>query len=242
MNEQLSILPSSHGDDEDSSIEQKFLFDATRRSLLLDWLEFHMLRDPQFYFSPVVSIYYDTPSLSFYGEVCNGDYLKTKVRLRHYQKEIPAGQTNVRCFSEIKRKFGAHRHKRREPLTIAAHCLQGDLFSDPTIRGVPDGMPECRLLARGILSPVLVVEYERFRFVEPQSGARISLDAKICCSSANSVCFRGTAPVFLQTGVLEVKGASDSLPGCLRPMQRFLYKQSFSKYARCCELLLNPNS
>jgi VTC domain-containing protein len=242
MSGQVSILPSLRPDGNDSSIEQKFLFDATRRELLLDWLECHLVRDPEFYFSPIVSLYYDTPSLSLYDEVRNGDYLKTKVRLRWYEKEFLPGQESVSCFFEIKRKFGARRQKRRKPLTLDPRCFHGDLFFHPTIREVPDTLPEWRLLVRGVLVPLLVVDYARFRFIEPHSGARISLDTGISCSRVNSAYLAGTAPAPLEVGVLEVKGSLDSLPRCLRPVERHLRKQSFSKYAHCCELLIDPLS
>jgi len=226
----------------ESGFEQKYLFDAIKTNLLLDWLDFHFVRDPEFFRSPILSLYYDTPSLRLYNEVCNGDYLKTKVRLRWYQNEIPPEQQTVACFLEIKRKFGTRRQKRRQPLTLDVRSLTGDLFSHPAILSVPDALPECRILARGALVPLLAVEYERFRFFDPHTSARIALDTRIGCARANPAYLFGPVPVELNSGVLEVKSALDAFPQRLRPMERHLRKQSFSKYAQCCGLLLEPKS
>jgi len=238
MNGQITILAPLLPVENSSTIEQKFLFDGPRQGWLLDLLEFYLVRDPEFYFSPIVSLYYDTPSLSLYEEVCNGNYMKTKVRLRHYQKEFPPEQESVTCYFEVKRRFGTRREKDRKRVTLDPRSLQGDIFSQRAIREMPDASPELRLLIRGgVLVPLLVVEYERHRFIDPGSGTRVSLDTGIRCSQANSAYLCGTAPVSLDVGVLEVKGTLDVLPHCLTPIERYLRKQAFSKYARCCELL-----
>lgn len=120
-----------------ASIEQKFMFAAGKKTLLLDWIEFQLIRDPAFYFGPTVSLYYDTPSLDLYRAVCNGDYLKTKVRLRWYQTVFGSDQQSVKCYLEVKRKFGALRHKQRKELTLHPNCLDGDLFSNKSVLEVP---------------------------------------------------------------------------------------------------------
>jgi hypothetical protein len=242
MNRQVTILPGlDPGGDDDSTIEQKFLFQPAAKDLLLDWLEFRFVRDPEHYHGPIISLYYDTPALRFFDEVRNGDYLKTKVRLRWYQTVFPPEQALADCFLEIKQKFGVRRYKRRQSLALEPSCLKGDLFTHPAIRAVPENMSRLILLARGIIVPVLIVEYERFRFIDPRTGSRIALDSGITCSRANSAYLSGMTPVTLPVGVVEVKGALDTLPDGLRPMQRHLRKQSFSKYARCCELLIGPS-
>jgi hypothetical protein len=240
MSAHVTLVPQFAQDEAPGTIEQKFLFDSSKTALLLDWLEFHTVRDARFYFSPIISLYYDTPELRFFQEVCNGDYLKTKVRLRWYQRVFSPEQRVVNCFLEIKSKSGARRDKHRHALTFEPGCLRGDVFSHAAIAAAPEALPEIRLLARGILVPTLIVEYERFRFVDPRSGSRIALDVGIGCPRANPACLTGAAPVRLDNGVLEVKGALGQLPDWLRPLQRHLRKQSFSKYAQCCAMLIDP--
>lgn len=243
MKPQVTILPGlDPGEDDDSTIEQKFLFQMAAKEVLLDWLEFRLVRDPEHYYGPILSLYYDTPALRFYNEVRNGDYLKTKVRLRWYEAVFSPEQEIADCFLEIKQKFGARRYKRRQPVALAPALLQGDLFSRRAILDMPEHMPRLILLARGILVPLLVVEYERFRFIDTRTGSRIALDSGISCSRVNSAHLPGTAPVALPVGVVEVKGALDTLPDCLTPMRRYLRKRSFSKYARCCEMFIDSSS
>jgi hypothetical protein len=237
MISQSTVLPTFDPIEHDSCIEQKFVFNVADKDLLWEWLEFHLVRDPAFYFGPIVSLYYDTPALSLYGEVCNGNYIKTKVRLRWYQTHFPPEQQVVNCYMEVKRKYGTRRHKQRQLLAIEPEDLAGDLFSRKVILEGPYGMPELRLFVRGILVPVLIVEYERFRFIEPDSGSRISLDTHIACTRSNPAYLAGAAPVTLASGVLEVKGVIDRLPDALRPIGHHLRKSSFSKYAICCNAL-----
>jgi len=74
MSSRASLLRGFDPAENESSIEQKFFFDALKKDLLLDWLEFHFVRDPEFYFSPILSVYYDTPSLSLYNEARHPAY------------------------------------------------------------------------------------------------------------------------------------------------------------------------
>jgi VTC domain len=241
MYDPLTIVPAFDPNDHEGCIEQKFVFDTANKGWLLEWLDFHLVRDPAFYFGPVVSLYYDTPSLSFFGQVCDGDFIKSKIRLRWYQTHFPAEQQSVTCYLEIKRKYGVRRQKQRQQLALETRFLSGDLFSHPAILDAPNGMPAARATARGLLVPVLVVHYERFRFIDPGSGSRISLDTGIVCSRSNSAYLAGTAPVAFGSDVLEVKGVLNALPDCLLPVSRHLRKQSFSKYAICCALLTAPS-
>lgn len=240
MSAYARLVPQLQWDEAQSVIEQKFLVHAASKDLLLDWLEFHALRDPRFHFSPVLSLYYDTPGLRFYQEVCDGDYVKTKVRLRWYEKPVLRRDERIDCYLEIKRKSGVRRYKRRQPLSLETRCLTGDVFSQADIVNAPEALPEIRSAARGVLVPILIVQYERYRYVEPRSGARIALDVGIGCSRANPAYVMGPPPVHLAPAVLEVKSRMDSLPACLKPVQRYLRRESFSKYARCCELLNDP--
>ena len=129
---QIATLPGLDDFFASGEIEQKFTYRWTDKDILRDWLEFHCLRDAAFYRGPIISLYYDTPSLDFYREARNGDYLKTKVRLRWYQNVFTSSGQMVDCFFEIKRKRGALRHKQRQAVTLPAGCLTGDLFSAAT--------------------------------------------------------------------------------------------------------------
>ena len=81
------------------------------------------------------------------------------------------------------------------------------------------------------LLPVMMVRYERHRFVEPVSGARVSLDFRIEAPRANRVLLGQGGPVRLGVAVVEVKGAGEELPRALRPLAHLgARRASFSKY------------
>jgi hypothetical protein len=225
---------------DDGTIEQKYLFAGAKKQLILDWLDFHLVRSPEFYFGPILSLYYDTPSFDLYGQVSDGDYLKNKVRLRWYQANFASPAQTVNCYLELKHKCGSIRKKCRTLVKLEAGCLAGNIFEDDAIASLPGQLPELRSLFRLPLMPMLVVEYQRYRFIDPQTGARVSLDTNIGCRRANASHLPVATPVELGCGVLEVKGKGDKLPESLRPLNRHLKKQSFSKYAKCCEYLMAP--
>jgi hypothetical protein len=79
---------------------------------------------------------------------------------------------------------------------------------------------------------MLALRYRRRRFVEPLTGARISLDSDITAVRVNHrfLYTRHAGP--LPLAVVEVKGQAEELPGPLRALLQFgLRKQSLSKYA-----------
>jgi hypothetical protein len=220
--------------------EQKFLFGAGKKQLLLDWLQFHLARNPGLFAGPVLSLYYDTPALALLHEVRNGDYLKNKVRLRWYQSNFPDGAQTVTAYLEIKRKCGTVRAKQRAAVELPVAALRDRPFEDREIAALPARFAELHCMMRAPLVPALIIEYQRYRFVDAKSGARISLDVDIRCRRVNPALLPVSAPVELGCGVLEIKGKSDTLPDSLLPLRRHLRRDSFSKYGNCCEYLMGP--
>jgi hypothetical protein len=225
---------------EAGTLEQKFLFGAGKKQLLLDWMQFQLARNPGLFAGPVLSLYYDTPALALLHEVRNGDYLKNKVRLRWYQSNFPDGVQTVTAYLEIKRKCGTVRAKQRAAVELPVAALRDRPFEDPEIAALPARFAELHCMMRAPLVPALIIEYERYRFVDAKSGARISLDTDIRCRRVNPAVLPGSGPVELGCGVLEIKGRGDTLPDSLLPLRRHLRRDSFSKYGNCCEYLIAP--
>jgi hypothetical protein len=222
-------------------IEQKYLFHAGQKEMIIDWLEHAFVHDPAFDFGAVSSIYYDTPLLSLYNEKRNGDFLKCKVRLRWYTDLQSIDQnTEVKCFLEIKRKYGAICKKQRMQLVIASRKLVDDPFSDEDILNMPSRVFEMDYLPPGILVPVLLLQYNRYRYVDSRSSSRIAVDTDIRCTRANETFFPCVIPVYLGVAVLEVKERHRSMSSDLSSISSYLTKSSFSKYAQCCEHLMQP--
>jgi hypothetical protein len=228
---------ASHG-----TIEQKYVFVNPLKGFLQDWLDHCCVRDSNFYIGTVSSIYFDTPGMDLYYEKRNSDYLKLKIRLRWYADiQKCARDEPVKCYLEVKSKKGVIREKQRVNVSVPARVLSGDPFSDEQILNLPYQAYEWIGCRPAMLVPTMLIRYERRRFIDPESSSRISLDTDISCPQANARYISGFPPVHLGTGVLEVKGRHHALPYSFMPIQHHLTKEAFSKYARCCEHLMQSS-
>jgi hypothetical protein len=227
----------------DECIEQKYIFVAQEQDGVLEWLSHCLVPDSQFYCGSIFSIYYDTPDLDLYYEKRNSDYLKAKVRLRWYSDSSRSTpEDKVTCYLELKRKYGVLRQKNRIAFSLNSRTLTDDPFSEEQIATAPLRIHELLYSPPGMLVPILLIQYKRYRFVDPQTGSRIALDSDIQCAHVNSRYIVGFPPVHLDVGVLEIKGAQRHLLSPLKGISSYLTRETFSKYARCCEHLMMPLS
>jgi len=223
------------------TIEQKYVFIGHLSQIVLEWAEHICVHDPKYYRGSVSTLYFDTTSLDHYYEKRNSDYLKTKLRLRWYDDvDILDRGVMVRCYLEAKRKHGVSRTKERKEMLFSSGSLRDGLFSDAGIQNAPSRACELDYVPAGILVPILLVQYERHRFVEPRSGSRVAVDTNIRCTQVNPAFIPRLPPVFLDAGVLEVKGPHRELPGSFHAIGAHLTAEAFSKYTMCCEHLMQP--
>ncbi len=222
-------------------VEQKYIFLAQQKSLIHDWLDFHCVRDPKYYSSVVSTVYFDTPQLQLYREKRNGDYLKSKIRLRWYEdwREMKPGKT-VCGFLELKRRVGVLRQKERIEVSLSSQSLLDNPLKNKEIMELPVLMKQTAENLPEMLAPMLHIQYNRYRFVDPQSASRVSLDTDICCLNVNDDYLAGFPPIFLDAGVMEFKGTNRELPATFLPIMDYITKDAFSKYARCFEHLMQP--
>jgi hypothetical protein len=210
--------------------ELKLALPEARASIARGMLDALCRPDPMYAAATVSTIYYDTPNLRLLAEKLDSDFLKAKVRLRWYGP-VAGGASAGRAFLEVKTREGALRRKARLETPLDADWLDRANLSEPAVTGVVD-------LARTLgaelperLVPALLIRYERRRYVEPASGARVSLDCAITVPRCNPALLRPGGPVRLGTCVLEVKGGGDDLPRALRPLAHVgARRASFSKY------------
>ena len=88
---------------------------------------------------------------------------------------------------------------------------------------------------------MIMIHYQRYRFCEPESSARVSLDSGITYTWVNRHFFSETGPRTLRHGVLEVKSATGDLPRSFFALRPFVNKRdSFSKYEECWQLHADP--
>src|SRR5512143_3813034 len=70
------------------SAESKFVATPVREEFVLAWLRHVCLPDPAHPDATVSTLYYDTPALDSYREKREGEFVKTKCRLRWYDPEL----------------------------------------------------------------------------------------------------------------------------------------------------------
>ncbi|MBN2553776.1 MAG: VTC domain-containing protein [Spirochaetales bacterium] len=222
-------------------IEQKYLFHAGYTDMIREWVDHACVADPLYPCGVVSSLYYDTPELLHFHESRNGDFQRAKVRLRWYLDPTAAHpDAGVPCFLEVKSKQGALTGKRRKEVAVRSAVLYGDPFTSREILDLPERVLELGYQAAGMLVPVLLIQYRRRRYHDVASGCGISLDGEICCSRVNERVVQGTPPVFLDVGVLEIKGMNRRNRDLLEPIGSYLSRSPFSKYAVGLETLMQP--
>jgi hypothetical protein len=224
---------------QEPSFEHKFLFARCNHARVIGMLGYWLAPDPEFRAGRITSIYYDTPTLDLYHEKRASTFLKTKVRLRWYGA-VTRANGDVKCYLEVKRKIGGTRQKQRLSVQVPAVTLAKLDLDARMLTRLPGLLPTLGHSLSGALMPMLVVQYQRQRFVHPNTGARVAVDIDICCPAVNRRFVPGFAPAFVDACVLEIKGSERELPEWLMPLRQYVRKDAFSKYASCFEHLLQP--
>jgi hypothetical protein len=186
--------------------------------------------DPAYPAAVVSTIYYDTPGLELLGRKLDSDYLKTKVRLRWYG-DLEGHAAGERSFLEVKSRIGSVRTKERVETPLAASRLSRMPLDDPALVEVLALLAPIGLELPAGLRPALLIQYHRYRYIDPLSQSRISLDTDILAPRADPRLLRHEYPVVLPAAILEVKGESEELPRGLRPLLHLGARRlAFSKY------------
>jgi hypothetical protein len=181
----------------------------------------------------VWSLYFDTEQFELLRQKIEGNCDKRKIRFRWYD-----GTGNV--YVEIKYRFGALRDKLRIETSVASETLEyrrleenGELLQNllHPLRAAGARLPAA-------LFPMMTICFLRNRFVDPASGARVSVDEQITVASANRRFFKGDRPVPLPLAVVEVKGQGSRLsPSLSEILAVGARRDSVSKYLECYRLL-----
>lgn len=213
--------------------ELKFTHESYSSNAVKNSLDRTCIADKDFQNNIVNSVYFDTYDWLFASEKASSDYLKTKVRLRWYQKPSHENSSNTsKCFLEFKRKIGSKREKIRVQMPFdgrhALEALQHDKNQALISKQIAEKAPD--LLGYDI-KPKFVVRYNRHRYYEAFSRTRISLDTKIQAFSVDRSFAQIFSKIRLNQSVLEVKGDCEDLPLALRNLNAVnLKKAAFSKY------------
>ena len=177
--------------------------------------------------SRVATIYFDDRELTSAGEKAASDYRKTKLRLRWYDGAGAA-------ILEIKRRVGSRREKRRLPLAFEGAALEAGGLAAAARSAWREALAAAGLEAPRDLAPVLRLVYDRERFVDPGTGARLSLDTRIAALEVAPWTGLGTPAGALDAALVELKGTGRELPPVLAALDAIGARRgSFSKYAAC---------
>ncbi|MEM1206235.1 MAG: polyphosphate polymerase domain-containing protein [Acidobacteriota bacterium] len=158
-------------------IELKYLVDwRQRREILARWRPY-LVQAPytdERAVYPIMSLYFDTPSLLFYDEKLEGEALRNKVRLRGYGYRWPELSP---VFLEIKRKVGPRIIKFRKKFDR----FRPELF-DPSQWGLGDEDNHSAQLAsvlhRYRLRPAVQILYQREAYESPfVPSLRVAFDS-----------------------------------------------------------------
>ena len=216
--------------------EIKFVFNNERAMSLLRYISETCRPDPEFPHGIINTIYYDSPRLSYLAEKANSDFLKTKFRARWYGHIDDATKLPNEYFIEIKSRTGGLRSKFRICIDNPERHIGEFALEHPYLSKVSQLLKEQGIVLKDHLVPVILIRYNRRRFVDSSSGTRISLDSDITVPKFSRRVLPLGRKVTLRSAVVEVKGGNTELPPSLSWRVNFgLRKASFSKYLVCVE-------
>jgi hypothetical protein len=216
-------------------MERKF-YVAPHRAMLAYGVLRHLCRpDGAFPAGQINSLYFDTIDLDQHRKSDSGEYDKDKVRIRWYGEEKSLAG-NRAIFLELKSKRGFAGTKERRRLEVPASCLTLPHLADGI---VPKSLLHDTLASFGYfpadsLWPVIKISYWRYRFTEPLTGQRVSLDSRIRSTMVRPMIGNGEKELELPGAVIEIKGSSMELPVTLKKLGMLDVDWTrFSKYSAC---------
>lgn len=218
--------------------ETKFLLDNSRARTIITWLQHRCRPEPAFPDGTISSIYFDTRDWRFLKEKINGDFLKTKVRIRWYsdiENLYPADES----YLEVKYKIGRRREKVRIKTKFPGIWLSRIGLDDRELLNIPHLLRLKGVVIPGRLSPVFQISFKRRRFIEPTTGLSLNVDWDIVALRVNRRILPRTYPIQLKSAVFELKGTGTELPEVLHQLTALgCRKQAFSKYSACYQKIM----
>lgn len=197
-------------------VDQKFLLHEEQLPVLLLLLSqsYSVVEIEGVQLLPYSTLYFDTDAFHYYHMHHNGNFNRYKFRSRHY---LVGGQ----IFNEVKRKSNKRKtYKSR----IARSSFKRDCdtkFQDFAKSICPDAHLECE-----ILSPKLLVDYQRITLVNKNFSERMTIDLGL------QVSHNDVSHQFEKLVIVELKRdkATAQSPGLKALKDMRCKQQGFSKY------------
>lgn len=223
-------------------IEQKYFVHPSRESLALALLRRTCREDPEYPLGQVNSLYFDTADLEQHQRSGSGEHTKDKVRIRWYGEGHAPHRANsgphhsadeaVEVWLELKSRRGFVSTKQRVAMEVPSAALAyralGQGIVSPTTLGMT--IAGFGFFDHGWLCPVIAISYRRYRFVEPLTGFRISIDSHIRSTMVMPGVGRGERGLELPGAVVEIKGPAFAVPPSLRAIVEI--GSSWSRYSK----------
>ncbi len=199
------------------------------------WLKAHSRPDQEYPINTISSIYYDTTDWRHLREKVNGDFIKSKLRLRWYtSNDASVGNKRGSAYAELKSKVGAKREKQRVKVDLSIDWLEDAPLNSAELLSLPSNLLSSGFKVPSRLLPTLLITYRRRRFIDFRSNTRINIDDQIRVKRVNPQVIQIGQLTSINTPVVEFKGTSDQLPHGFEPLLRFgIRRASFSKYLIC---------
>jgi len=202
------------------------------------WLRANCRPDDTNPINTVSSIYYDTPDWRHLREKVNGDYLKSKLRLRWYSTENVWSESKTRnprrAYAELKRKIGSQRDKQRIEVDFDVDWLDKTVLNTAKLLALPSNLVSRGIVLPSPMVPTLLIVYRRQRYFDLRTGTRINLDSDINVRRTNPQMMLPGKRSAVSTPVLEFKGSHNSIPHGFKTLLQFgARRASFSKYLMC---------
>lgn len=229
--------PASGNDQKWERIERKFFVSPEKTFLVRNLLAQTCLKDKLYHRGVINSLYFDTPDLDHYWKSDDGDYGRHKIRIRWYDSPPDACRT-FPVYLELKSKNGFASSKQRRKILVPADRVNTVRIDNTIINMdiILRTLTEFGYFPEDRLHPVILISYERFRFVEILTDARLSFDFKIRSTLAAMHLGYSRKSLMLAGGVVEIKGLRMEIPHSLRTLNSIgIDWTRFSKYASCVE-------
>jgi hypothetical protein len=219
--------------------ENKYILKNSQAPYVLELLKARCPLDLEYPEAQIASMYFDTYDLKLLKEKINSDLIKTKYRVRWY-KDYQNGKTSGPCFLEVKSKLGEVRSKIRLKSLMSASDFENLAFTDQKFDEINDEFQRMKPMFKP-LRPHFIVSYKRVRFKYPGSEIRFCIDYDIHVPKINDqwgYVFNESLKV--PEAVFEIKGPEEDLPEMMKIIESVgAYRDSFSKYLACFQLLKN---
>jgi hypothetical protein len=141
---------------------------------------------------------------------------------------VGGGAHDVQVWLELKSRRGLASTKQRVALSVPVGALRFGALQDGI---VPAATLMTTMAGFGFFgSPVIAVSYWRYRFVEPRTGFRVSIDSHIRSSVVMPGIGEGERGLELPGAVVEVKGPVFDVPCALREIAEI--GSSWTRYSK----------